>query len=58
MDWPEELIVGGTVKNRSKIIRRCGFFLDIMGNLLVGNSRVIVDENILIGCEDNEVDNK
>jgi len=22
MDWPEELIVGGTVKNRSNIIRR------------------------------------
>ena len=47
MDWPEELIVGGTVKNRSKIIRRCGFFLDIMANLLVGNSRFIVGENLI-----------
>ena len=33
MDWPEELIVGGTVKNMTRIIRRCGFILDIMDNL-------------------------
>jgi len=32
MDWPEELIVGGTVKNRSRIIRRCVLFLDVMDN--------------------------
>jgi len=23
LDWPEELIVGGAVKNRSGVIRRC-----------------------------------
>ena len=34
MEWPEELIVGGTVKNRSRIIRRCDFFLGIMDNNL------------------------
>ena len=33
MDWPEELIVGGTVKNMTRIIRRCGSILDIMDNL-------------------------
>lgn len=40
MEWPEELIVGGTVKNMSKIIRRCGFFMGIMENLL---KRKLVD---------------
>ena len=34
MEWPEELIVGGTVKNRSRIIRRCDYFLGIMDNNL------------------------
>ena len=30
MDWPEELIVGGTVKNRTGIIRRWVLLLDNM----------------------------
>lgn len=33
MEWFEEFIVGGIVKNMSKIIRRCGFFMGIMENL-------------------------
>ena len=23
MDWPEELLVGGVIKNQSQVIRRC-----------------------------------
>lgn len=41
MDWSEELIVGGSVKNRSRIIRRYVFFPDIMNNFLVVERKII-----------------
>lgn len=51
MDWPEELIVGGSVKNRSRIIRRYLFFPDIMNNFLVVERKTI-KSNVLDKSED------
>lgn len=47
LDWPEELIVGETVKNRSGIIRRCGFLSDQTVCLYCGaNAKRITNQSV------------
>lgn len=30
MDWPEELLVGGVIKNQSQVIRRCAMHVVVV----------------------------
>ena len=37
MDWPEELLVGGVIKNQSQVIRRCAMHVVVVVVFFIHN---------------------
>lgn len=50
LDWPEELIVGETIKNRSGIIRRFAFLSDRVVKEKLGKCKFATNFNIIHWC--------